>query len=82
MDWLKKLLVGKLAGRLITVALASLGGFLIANGISDATVNNWIEATTKLLGEGLPILVAIVLDHLQHKKALDATPPKVLNTGK
>jgi hypothetical protein len=74
MDWLKKILIGKYVGRLATVGLGALGGFLVAKGLDKAVVDNWIQATQQLGSDAIPIIIALVLDQLQHKAAL-ATPP-------
>ena len=76
MNWLKNILIEKWLGRLLTVALASLGGVLASLGVEQAIVTGWIDATSQLVGALLPILIAIILDQLQHKVALKTLPPK------
>lgn len=71
MDWLKKILVEKWLGRLLTVALASLGGVLGSLGVEQAVIDGWINASNQLLVSVLPIIIALVLQWVQHKVALD-----------
>ena len=76
LESLKKLLIEKWVGRLITIAVAGLGGVLVGLGVETAVVNSWTAATQDLLSALVPIIIAIILDQLQHKVALNAPPPK------
>ena len=75
MNWLKKILVEKWIGRLIAIGLAAAGGFLVANGVEQSVVESWVTATQNLLTDALPILIAIILDQIQHRVALHTPPP-------
>jgi hypothetical protein len=76
MDWLKKLLVEKWIGRLLATALAGLSGILVSLGVEEAVVTGWVNATNQLLVAVVPIIISLILDHLQHKIALRTPPPK------
>lgn len=75
MEWLKTLLIEKWAGRAVAMLLAMASGFLVKQGIDQATVTSWVSATAELVTAALPVAVAMVLGWLRHKTALETPVP-------
>jgi hypothetical protein len=75
MELLKKLMIEKWVGRVLALALAALGGFLVKQGLDQAVVTDWINATSALVIAALPIVIGLILNWVQHQTALFTLPP-------
>lgn len=75
MEWLKKILIEKWLGRALAMLLAMISGALVQNGIDQAIVTGWVNATMELLTAAIPVVVAMILGWLRHKTALETVPP-------
>lgn len=72
--WLQKQLVEKWLGRLVTIALAALAGWLSKYLPADL-VAHWADHTAEILMTALPLIIAAILDWIQHRVALKTMPP-------
>ena len=75
MNWLKKILIEKWLGRLLTLGVAALGGVFVGMGVDQGISATWVSATTDLVSALLPIVIAIVMQWIQHRVALAKMPP-------
>lgn len=74
-NWAQKALLEKWLGRIIVLGLAALSGFLIKQGLDQALVSTWVEATRPLLESLIPLILAWILGLIRHKIALNTEPP-------
>ena len=74
LDWLKKMILEKWAGRAIVMLLTLIGGYMANYFPADVTAN-FIEALKVVLETALPLIIAWLLGMARQKVALD-TPVK------
>lgn len=74
LDWLKKMILEKWAGRALVMLLTLLGGYLAKYLPADVTAN-LIEALKAAAEAALPLILAWLLGMARQKVALDKMPP-------